>query len=125
MATPGTTFSAATIGDRVRRALESADLDQMAALLSPDVQWGAPGDAKPDCRNRRQVLSWYSRGRAAGTRATVTELTVHGDALLVGLLVAWADGPAERWQVLTVGPDGIRDIRGFEDRPEACSYLGE
>jgi hypothetical protein len=80
------------------------------------VQWGAPGDPNPPCRNRRQVLQWYERGRAEGRRANVTTLEVHGDSLLVGLRL---ETGAERWQVLHVGPEGITDIRGYEDRPTA------
>jgi hypothetical protein len=30
----------------------------------------------------------------------------------------------ERWQILTVGPGGITDIVGFEDRPTAAARLG-
>ncbi len=108
--------TAAGIADRVRAALEAADVDAFADLLSPDVQWGAPGDPKPPCRNRSQVLRWYERGRAAGRWASVTALEVHGDTLLVGLRL---DTEEERWQILRVGPEGISDIRGYEDRPTA------
>jgi hypothetical protein len=114
-------FTAATIAERVRAALEAADLERMAELLSPDVHWGAPGDATPPCRNREQVMRWYSKGRAVGRRGTVTALEVHANALLVGLRL---DAGEERWQVLRVGPDGINDIRGFEDRENAAAYLG-
>jgi ketosteroid isomerase-like protein len=114
-------MTAASIADRVRAALDSADLDQMATLLSPDVHWGVPGDPKPTCRNRRQVMRWYEKGRAAGRRATVTDVEVHGNALLVGLRLDTGD---ERWQVMRVGPDGVSDIRGFEDRAAAAAKLG-
>jgi ketosteroid isomerase-like protein len=117
-------MTADSIAGRVRAALEAADLDEFGALLSPDVHWGAPDDPTPPCRNRGQVLEWYRRGRAAGTRAKVTELTVHGDALLVGLTIARDGGEAERWQILHVGPEGVDDIRGFEDRPSAAARLG-
>ena len=113
-------LTAASIAGRVRRALDAADLDEFAALLSPDVQWGAPGDPTPPCRNRNQVLRWYAKGRAAGRRATVTEVAVHGNALLVG--VTLEDGE-ERWQVMRVGPQGVNDIRGYEDRPSAVDKL--
>jgi hypothetical protein len=114
-------FTAETVAGRVRSVLEDGDLEQMAALLSPDVQWGAPDDPTPSCRNRRQVLEWFARGRAAGASATVTEVEVHGDALLVGVLLETGD---ERWQVMRVGPDGVNDIRGFEDRASAAERLG-
>ncbi len=108
--------TAAGIADRVRAALEAADVDEFAALLGPDVQWGAPGDADPPCRNRRQVIEWYRRGSNAGRRTSVTDLEVHGDALLVGLRLESGEA---RWQVLRVGADGVNDIRGFEDKSDA------
>jgi len=113
-------FTAASIADRVRRALETADLDEFAALLSPDVQWGPPGDPTPPCRNRSQVLRWYAKGRAQGRRASVIGVEVHGDALVVHLRLE--DG-GERWQVMLVGPDGVQDIRGYEDRRSATGAL--
>jgi ketosteroid isomerase-like protein len=113
-------LTAASIAGRVRRALDAADLDEFAALLSPDVQWGAPGDPTPPCRTRDQVLRRYAKGRAEGRRATVTEVEVHGNALLVG--VTLEDGE-ERWQVMRVGPRGVNDIRGYEDRPSAVDKL--
>ncbi len=114
-------MSAAGVAARVRQALDDGDLEQFAALLSPDVHWGAPGDPNPPCRNRRQVLDWYARGRAAGRRASVTDVEVHGNAVLVGLVLD--DGGHPRWQVLRVGPDGVNDIRGFDDRTSALAGL--
>jgi ketosteroid isomerase-like protein len=118
-----TTWTAAEIAEPVRAALEASDLHALSALLSPDVQWGAPGDPAPACRNRGDVLAWSRRGRAAGTRAQVTEVDVVGDALLVGLMVDRGGSAGERWQVLTIGPDGVRDIRGHEDRASAVAGL--
>lgn len=112
--------TAATIADQVRLALQTADLDAFGDLLSPDVHWGPPGSTRPPCRNREQVLAWYAKGRAKGRRASVSAVEVHGDALLVGLRLN--DGQ-ERWQVLRVGPDGIDDIRGYEDRLSATGEL--
>lgn len=117
---PGVPVTAGGIADEVRDALDHGDLDQLSALLSPDVHWGPPGSAKPPCRNRAQVLSWYAKGRDAGRRATVTEVEVHGNALLVELRL---DDGHDRWQVLRVGPDGINDIRGYEDRAAAAEQL--
>lgn len=116
---PGS-LTAAAIADRLRQALDTGDLDEFAALLSPDVQWGPPGSTTPPCRNRSQVLQWYTKGRAKGRRATVTEVEVRGSALLVGLRLEDGQG---RWQVLQVGPDGVNDIRGFEDRSSAVGEL--
>ena len=117
----GEPMTAASIAGRVRAALDAADLDEMAALLSPDVHWGAPGDPAPPCRNRSQVLRGFEKGREAGRRGSVTDLEVHGDALLIGLRL---DSGEERWQVMRVGPDGVNDIRGYEDRESAAAQLG-
>jgi len=114
-------MTAAAIADRVRSALDMGDLEELGALLSPDVHWGAPGDPKPPCQNRSQVLRWYEKGRAAGRSAEVTDVIVHGTALLVGMRLN--DGE-ERWQILRVGPDGITDIRGFDKRASAAAELG-
>jgi hypothetical protein len=113
--------TAPAIAGQLRQALDMADLDTLAALLSPDVQWGPPGSARPPCQNRDQVLAWYAKGREQGRRATVTGVEVHANALLVELRLQ--DGQ-ERWQVMRVGPDGINDISGFEDRPSASQELG-
>ena len=110
------------VAARVGEILESNDQDRFADLLSPDVQWGAPGDAAPACQNRNQVLKWYAKGRQAGRRvAKVTEVEVHGNAVLVGMCL---EGEGERWQVLRVGPEGVSDIRGFEGRAQAAMELG-
>jgi hypothetical protein len=108
------------VAERVRTVLDSGDLAAYSQLLSPDVQWGAPGDPKPTCRNRAQVLKWYEKGRAAGRSGTVTEVSVHGNAVLVGMRL---NSGEDRWQVLRVGPDGVRDIRGYEDRASATERL--
>jgi hypothetical protein len=113
-------MTAAGIAERVRAALDNADLDEFAALLSPDVHWGAPGDANPPCQNRSQVLAWYQKGRDQGRRAVVDLVEIHGNALLVGMR---PDGGQQRWQVLRVGPDGVNDIRGYERREDALAKL--
>jgi ketosteroid isomerase-like protein len=112
----------ATIDDiaaNIEAALGAADLAGFGELLSPDVTWGAPGAKNPTCKSRDQVMSWYRRGWEEGTTARVLEVTVHGDRLLVGLMVRRDGEFNERWQVLLVGPDGVRDIRGYEDRATA------
>jgi hypothetical protein len=121
---PVGTITAVGIAEQVRSALNAADLAEMEALLSPDVRWGPPDDPNTGCHNRSQVMKWYRRGREAGVRATVTELSVHGNKILVGLNVSRPDGIADRWQVLTVGPSGVNDIRGFEARADALERAG-
>jgi hypothetical protein len=125
---PPNPWTAPTIAEPVRAAYEAADLNAIGTLLSPDVRWGPPGAKHPPCRNREQVLTWYRNGRSFGARAQVTELTVAGDQLLVGLSITSSPDPAaalapERWQVLTISSAGICDIRGYEDRPSAAADL--
>jgi hypothetical protein len=121
-------WTAAAIAEPIRGALESADLNAMAVLLSPDVKWGAPEAKNPTCQNREQVLSWYRNGRATRARARVIELTVAGEQLLVGLAITSGPDPAdalapERWQIMTISADGVSDIRGYEDRSSAAAAL--
>jgi RimJ/RimL family protein N-acetyltransferase len=120
--------AAQLIAGRVSEALAAADLSAYGDLLHPAVHWGAPGDASPPCQNRAQVLSWYQRGRDAGTRARVIETVVAGDKILVGLTVIQPgpDGAGEdrRWQVLTVRDGLVADIRGYDDRADAAASAG-
>ena len=57
-----------------------------------------------------------AKERAQGRRATVSEVEVHGNVLLVGLRL---DDGGERWQVMRVGEDEVNDIRGYDDRTSA------
>lgn len=112
----------------VREALESADLASFRDLLDENVRWGPPGDHSPPCQNREQVLTWYERGKASGVRATVSEVTVLEDHLLVGLVVRGASesrdrgGEALRWQLLSVHQGLVSEIVGFDRRNEAVAY---
>ena len=117
----------ARVAQQVRAALEAADLSAFGDLLDADVQWGAPGAPFPVCRNREQVLSWYRHGIDAGIRARVSEVSVHGDRVLVGLRVtggqaAGAGGGTERWQVLTDRGGRIAGITGFGERDQAVAH---
>jgi ketosteroid isomerase-like protein len=118
--------TAEEMAELVKAAIESPDLAAYGDLLDPDVRWGAPDDPTPSCRNRGQVLAWYARGREAGVRARVTEVTVAGDKLLVGLTVTGGveGGAVERWQVLTLSGGRIADIRAYDDRDEAVARAG-
>jgi hypothetical protein len=120
-------LTAEAIAGRIQAAMGSADLGSFADLLAPDVRWGAPDDPDQSCRNRDQVLAWYRRGRAAGARAQVTETSVFGDNIVVGLMVTGRPAPegtdeaAQRWQVLTVGDEGVVEICGFDNRDDAVA----
>ena len=118
----------ASLVDRIRVALGAADLDELGALLAPDVTWGAPGADDPawGCHNRRQVIEWYRRGRDAGVRADVSDVARHGDKILVAMRVvrSEAEGPTDRWQVLTIRDELVADIRGFETLADARAAAG-
>ncbi len=117
------------LAERVRVALESADISQFGELLDPNVRWGAPDDPTPSCQSRSDVLAWYGRGRAAGRRARVVDLQVRGDRILVQLSVSERSAagapPVEhdRWQILTCAHGRVVDIRGFETREEAFARI--
>lgn len=113
---------------QVRMALEASDLASFSDLLAANVHWGPPGDPWSPCQNREQVLDWYARGKASGATATVSEVTVLGDQLLVGLVVRGTSeaqdrgGRALRWQLLTVHDGLVSEIVGFQSRNEAEAY---
>jgi hypothetical protein len=118
------------LGERIKAALNSADLAGFAELLAPDVRWGAPESQAADCRTRQEVVEWWSRGQQAGARARVTEVVPGAGALLIGLKVSGTreaernGGEAQRWQVLRVESGQIVDIRGFDDRRGAALRAG-
>ena len=64
--------------------------------------------------------------RDNGVRADVTEVSVVGERLVVGLKIL-ASGAATskdnvRWQVLCVGDGLITEIRGYERRGDAVTF---
>ncbi len=120
--------TAEEIGERVRAALNDADLRAVQDLLDEDVQWGPPGDQDWGCHNRAEVLDWFQRALTSGVRADVSELVVKDGKLLIGLRVCGRRAPAadqdERWQVMTLRAGRIIDIRGFEERTAAAAFAG-
>jgi ketosteroid isomerase-like protein len=117
------------MAQRVRRALEAADLSAFSHLLDPGVHWGAPHARRPACQNRDQVLAWYQRGRESGVRAEVSDVVVFGDRLVVSLIVRGTEsaqersGEALRWQVLTIRGGRVVDIVGFDDKEDALAHV--
>lgn len=111
------------LAEKVRVALESADLDGYQELLAPDVHWGPPDSPGWGCRNRNEVLSWYKKARDTGMRARVTEVVAGTDCLLVGLEVSGRE-ESLRWQVLRIRDGLIADIVGFDSRDEAAARAG-
>jgi ketosteroid isomerase-like protein len=100
-------------------AYRSLDLELLGSLLHPDVRWSG------QCGTSAEVLDWYRRLMADGTRATVESVEVDRDAVVLSIDVGGqAEGarqaPAERvFQVFTVDNDEIVEIRGYPDRPSA------
>jgi len=111
---------------RLKSALEDADLEGVADLLDPFVTWGPADVASPPCQNKQQVLAWYQKAASAGASATVSEFVVSKNHIMVGLVVSGVKGPrnrggaAPRWQVYTVRDGLIVDIVGFDTRSEAA-----
>lgn len=113
------------IAEKVRVALDSADLEQFADLLDPKVTWGAPGDPSPSCQSRAQVLAWYTKGRDAGRRGRVQSVRTHKDKIVVTMTVTSPEDPgSDRWQVLTVSNGRVTDIRGYDERVAALDAAG-
>jgi hypothetical protein len=112
---------------KVRMGLETGDLAAYRDLLDPNVRWGPPGVRSPPCQNRDQVIAWYERARQTGTRATVSEVEVLDDQILVELVVTGNEqdqdrGGQARWQLLTIKDGRDIDIVGFEQRFEAVDW---
>lgn len=116
------------LAERVRAAMGTIDLAQMAQLLAPDARWGAPDQDVPSCRSAKEILSWYEIARENGVRANITEVDVIGEHIVVGLkIVATKDGASKsrnstRWQVLSVDDGRIAEIRGYETRGDANAF---
>lgn len=117
------------VAAQIRLALEAGDLTAFSESFDPNVTWGATDAPRPTCQNRDQVLAWYERGRQSGVEAQVSDIAIHGDKLLVSLVVhstQAADqrgGSTLRWQVLTVRDGRVVDIVGFDDRSDAVARL--
>jgi len=110
----------ADIARHLETASRDLDLDLLGSLLHPEVRWGT-------CGTSDEVLDWYRRLLAAGTRPAIDGVEVDGDAVVLGMTVAWgAEGarpaPAERlYQVFIVADAEIVEIRGYPDRASALA----
>src|SRR5215472_11361940 len=111
----------ADMARHLEAAYRDRDLDLLASLLHPQVNWTGV------CRNSQQVLDWYRGLLADGTMATVQSVEVDRDAVVLGLSVALqAEGarpapPQQLCQVFTVDGAQIVDIRGYPDRASAVA----
>jgi ketosteroid isomerase-like protein len=112
----------------IREAMESADLDAMGELLTPDARWGAPEQDVPTCQNAKQILSWYEMARDNGMRADVIETVIIANHVVVGFKILAAregtptSGDSMRWQVLSVRDGRVAEIRGYATRREAAEF---
>jgi Ankyrin repeats (3 copies)/SnoaL-like domain len=102
-------------------AYRDGDLDLLGSLLHPQVRWTG------DCTNREQVLDWYGRLQADGILASIENVEVDRDAVLLNLSVArQAEGarqapPQRLYQVFTVSDAQVVEIRGYPDRVSAIA----
>lgn len=116
------------LAELVTSAMASGSLDDIFALLAPDARWGAPEEPVPRCSNRDQIIDWYREARDAGASASVTETSVRGENIVVGLVLSGVgSGPVHRrrgelWQVLTVRDGRIVEIRDYDDRRDAEGF---
>ena len=114
----------ADIARHLEAAHRSLDVELLGSLLHPDVRWSGK------CSTSTEVLDWYRRLLADGTRAAVDSVEVDRDAVVMGISVTGqAEGArpasAERvFQVFTVDNDEIVEIRGYPDRPSALASGG-
>lgn len=98
-----------------RRGWEAAvrgDLDEIAALLDPDVKWHA-GDptAEGTCQNRSQALHWMERARTNRPLPELVEVKDAGDKVVLVLRPESAPGEEP---VLTANVSTIRDGKVVE-----------
>jgi hypothetical protein len=118
---------AGAVAEAYRQALEAADLDALVELCDPLLRWGPLEYPDAGCHNRKDALRFYRQGKAAGARATVTELTRNGDKMLVALRVTGlggSDEAVEIWQVVTVRDGKVVDISGCEERSAGARAVG-
>jgi ankyrin repeat protein len=104
------------IAEQLTEAYHSLDMELLASLLDPAVQWGSSG---PDgCHTREQVLAWYAAA-AHGTRASVTSAEVTGDTIVLTVaLTSPADDtrplpPQHVRQAFKVSGGAITQITGL------------
>jgi hypothetical protein len=111
----------AEIAQHLQAACRDRDLELLGSLLYPQVRWAGL------CQNRAQVLDWYRGLVAQGTVATVENIEVDQDAVVLGLSVArQAEGarqapPQRLYHVFFVEDDQIVEIRAYPDRTSALA----
>jgi ketosteroid isomerase-like protein len=117
-----------SLADRLRAALNTANMDDFAQLLSEDVTWGDVNHPR-GCRNRPQVLAIFRRNLLEGASARVDELVSGTRGILVVLDVTWPPRSSHGFeqivhQVYFVRDGLVTEICGFEDRETAMRAIG-
>jgi ankyrin repeat protein len=111
----------AEIARHLETACRDSDLDLLGSLLHPQVRWTGL------CEGKAQVLDWYRARLTEGTTATVRNVEVSRDAVVMELAVAGrADGarpapPQQVHQVFTVHGAQIVEISGYGDHASALA----
>ena len=116
------------LAEQLRSLFDGNDLKGLAPLLGDDVRWGGDEDTDDTCHNRADVLAWYGKLQSAGVDATVHEVMVEGDSIVVALTMTWPAAfmaehhrPPVVYQVFRVDGGKIADIRGYPERDEALA----
>ena len=110
-------------------AVSSERFDQLAPLLSADLDWrgiAGPDGATPSCRGRAEALQVMQRGLAAAAGAvSVREFVEHGDRVLARVVRRAPDG-SERVQFVVADVNGgeITRLRAFASEHEGRLALG-
>jgi ketosteroid isomerase-like protein len=94
----------------VRRGYEAVlrgDLDLIAELLAPDVQWrGGDSGAEGGCHNRDEAIRFMGRASKQGRPVQLVELIGAGDKVVVIMERRGEDGSSELVANLTTFRDG-------------------
>jgi ABC-type sugar transport system ATPase subunit/ketosteroid isomerase-like protein len=110
-------------------AVSSGRFDQLAPLLSADLDWrgiAGPDGVTPSCRGRAEALRVMQRGLAAAAGAVrVREFVEHGDRVLARV-VRRAHDSSERVHFVVADVHGgeITRLRAFASEREARLALG-
>jgi ketosteroid isomerase-like protein len=103
------------------------DLDEIAALLDPEVKWHA-GDpnAEGSCQNRAQALHWMERARTHRPLPELIEVNDAGDKVVLVLRPQSAPGeePALTANVSTIRDGKVVEMVHFDRVEDALRAAG-
>lgn len=112
------------LGEAIRGAYETADLEAFAALLHPDVSWGEGPIA---CRHRDEVVAWYRRALERGLRAEATSVEARNHSLVLTIDFSGRSEGTDptlvqtSYQVLHIDGGRVVEIVGYDDLAAAQS----